>query len=68
MTSLDLEVVRCKLVMHYLYLVDDMLDYWVRFLIIAHIFAMGLPGNKGLWAVMSQFYNAPLDISRSTKE
>ncbi|KAM6521824.1 hypothetical protein FALCPG4_011527 [Fusarium falciforme] len=68
MTSLDLEVVGCKLVMHYLCLVDDMFDYWVRFLIIAHIFAMGLPGNKGLWAAMSQLYSAPLGIPRSTKE
>lgn len=66
-TTLDPEILECKLVKHYLYLVDDMLDYWVRFLIIAHIFAMGLPGNKGLWAAMSQLYSAPLDIARPTK-
>ncbi|KAI8658011.1 hypothetical protein NCS57_01181600 [Fusarium keratoplasticum] len=66
-TTLDPEILECKLVKHYLYLVDDMLDYWVRFLIIAHIFAMGLPGNKGLWAAMSQLYSAPLDIARATK-
>ncbi|KAI8714892.1 hypothetical protein NCS52_01210100 [Fusarium sp. LHS14.1] len=67
-TTLDPEILECKLFMHYLYLVDDMLDYWVRFLIIAHIFAMGLSENKGLWAAMLQSYSAPLDIARPTKE
>ncbi|KAI8659990.1 hypothetical protein NCS56_01217600 [Fusarium sp. Ph1] len=67
-TTLDPEILECKLVKHYLYLGDDMLDYWVRFLIIAHIFAMGLPGNNGLWSAMSQLYSAPLDIARPTKE
>lgn len=67
-TTLDPEILECKVFMHDLYLVDDVLDYWVRFLIIAHIFAMGLPGNKGLWAAISQLYGAPVDIAKSTKE
>ncbi|KAJ4307660.1 hypothetical protein N0V84_012577 [Fusarium piperis] len=55
MTTLDLDIVECKLIQDYLYLVDDILDYWVRFLVIAHIFAMGLPGDKApQWTLQGQ--------------
>ncbi|RSM10376.1 hypothetical protein CDV31_007252 [Fusarium ambrosium] len=67
-TSLDLDILGYKPISQYLYLVDDMLDYWVRFLIIAHIFAMGLPGDKGLWTAISQLYSPPVEVSSPLKE
>lgn len=66
-TTLDLDMAGYRLIQDYLYLIDDILDYWVRFLIMAHIFVMGLPGNKGLWTTISQLHSAPLGIAGSTK-
>lgn len=68
MTTLDLDTDGYQLIKDYLYLIDDVLDYWVRFFIIALIFAMGLPTEKGLWTIISQLYSAPLESARSIKE
>ncbi|RSL54917.1 hypothetical protein CEP54_009633 [Fusarium duplospermum] len=67
-TSLDLDILGYKPINQYLYLVDNILDYWIRFLIVAHIFAMGLAGDKGLWSAISQLYSAPVDVSSPLKE
>ncbi|KAM0433854.1 hypothetical protein ACHAPT_003797 [Fusarium lateritium] len=68
MTTLDLDSARFKLANRYLYLIDDILDYWVRFFIIALIFVMGIPNNKGLWSAISQLYSTPLETARPIKE
>lgn len=49
MTILDLDEDRSNITRQYLYVIDDILGHWVRFFIIALIFAIGLRKDNGLW-------------------
>ncbi|KAF4435990.1 hypothetical protein F53441_13354 [Fusarium austroafricanum] len=54
MIILDLDQDGWNTTMQYFYLIDNILDHWVRFFIIALIFVLGLRKDNGLWTPLSR--------------